>query len=504
MRQQLPASQRTNVPAAARAVWWVKRDARLADNAALTHALSTSCQVLPLFVFEPLVLAGPDWSNFHTDCVYQTIRALRKNLQHFGSDLIVRYGAIEAELDALYATLPFATLVSHQETGLNHTYARDRSVARWCAQRGISWVEVPTNGVRRGGNDRATWAAHFQQVMDAPVLPVPAVRLVTSFPPRVLTGRMPSLTQLGVSVAHPVLQGVSERLAHQTLHDFLQHRAVGYAGGISSMCSAPTACSRLSVHLAWGTLSLRQALQATNARRENLVAGARSTQWRRSLRNVSSRLYWHAHFVQKLEDEVALEFQPANPIFATGLPTVRGRGLTHRLEAWQQGQTGFPYVDAAMRYYRHHGWLNFRARAMVTSFAVHALRLPWQRIQYELAKYMFDYVPGINTTQVQMQAGVTGTNTIRVYSPLKQMLDHDPEAQFVRAYVPELRGCTADDIAQFQTKRLGAYPPPIIDFKRETTIMKDALYSRKQSPAGRAAARVVYRRHGSRRRQPGR
>lgn len=483
-----------------KAVWWVKRDARLRDNEALTAACRASETVLPLCVFEPLLLTGPDWGPTHSYATIEAVTRLRKNLQHHGSDLWVRSGAVLTELEALYREYQFTDLYTHQEVGLNHTFMRDQSVAKWCKAHQVTWHEIPQNGIWRAMPSRGLWQAHFQSVLDTAALPIPS-NLGQTRPRRTLPiGRIPSLAKLDVMANTTGWPTVGERAAADTLHSFLQVRGVGYSGGISSMLTAPTACSRLSVHFAWGTLSLRQAWQAAQARAKS-VDQDNAIQWRRSLTKFQSRLYWHAHFVQKLEDEVGLEFHPANLVFQDTLPVVEGVEYERRVAAWKIGATGFPAVDAAMRYYRQYGWLNFRSRAMITSFAVHALRLPWQSVQYELAKFMIDYVPGINTTQVQMQTGVTGMNTIRVYSPMKQMVDHDADALFIKRHVTELQDFSAADITSFQTKSLGSYPSPIIDFKVETKLMKDALYELKKSPAGKCAARRVYQKHGSRKRQ---
>lgn len=195
-----------------------------------------------------------------------------------------------------------------------------------------------------------------------------------------------------------------------------------------------------------------------------------------------------------------MEQSPVNEAFASGLPYVAGQELQERFQAWRTGQTGFPAVDAAMRYYTIYGWLNFRSRAMITSFACHALRIPWDVMVYELAKLMHDYVPGIHISQIQMQAGVTGTNTIRVYSPQKQLIDHDADCNFVRSQIPELQPYSVSEILSHHTKPLAGYQRPIIDFKAETKIMKDALYSIKRSSVGRVASRQVYQKHGSRKR----
>ncbi len=483
-----------------RAVWWVKRDARLRDNEALTVACQKIATVLPLYVFEPLLLKGPDWGPAQSYAVVEAVTKLRKNLQHHGNDLWVRSGTILAELEALHREYPFTDLFAHLEVGLNHTFARDKAVATWCKQRRITFHEFSQNGIWRAMPKRSLWQTNFKFVLETPTLPIPK-NLSSTRPARSLAiGRIPSLTTLGVSFNTDDWPEIGERAAAETLRSFLHVRGGAYSGGISSMLTAPTACSRLSVHFAWGTLSLRQAWQASQTRLKNLDSET-AVAWRRSLPKFQSRLFWHAHFVQKLEDEVLLEYHPANKAFEGSLPVVIDDECARRLQAWITGTTGFPTVDAAMRYYRRYGWLNFRSRAMVTSFAVHALRIPWQTIQYELAKFMIDYVPGINTTQVQMQTGVTGINTIRVYSPMKQMVDHDAAAIFIKTYIPELSNFSPAEIAAFQTTTLGTYPKPIIDFKTETKIMKDALYSLKKTPIGRVAAKQVYQKHGSRKRQ---
>lgn len=263
------------------------------------------------------------------------------------------------------------------------------------------------------------------------------------------------------------------------------------------MNKAPTACSRISLHLAWGTISLRTVFAKTQERRED-AAVKRESYWSSSLKHFTSRLYWHSHFVQKLEDEVEMEFLPQNKAFKDRLPVCSPATHRKRLKAWKEGTTGYPYIDACLRYYKRYGWLNFRGRATITSFAIHGLRLRWQVVMYELAKLMSDYVPGIHVSQVQMQAGMTGTNTIRVYSPHKQGLDHDPDAVFIKSQIPELAEFSAEEIHDFENRTLGSYPKPIVNFKKESAMVKDVLYAIKRSPEGREQAKIVYQKHGSR------
>jgi deoxyribodipyrimidine photo-lyase len=141
-------------------------------------------------------------------------------------------------------------------------------------------------------------------------------------------------------------------------------------------------------------------------------------------------------------------------------------------------------VDACMRSLRATGWLNFRMRALLVSFASYHLWLHWRDTGLFLARQFLDFEPGIHWSQMQMQSGTTGINTLRIYSPSKQAADHDPTGEFVRRWLPE-----------FGT---AAYPRPIVDERAALKTAKDRLYGLRATPEARAEASAVQERHGSR------
>ncbi|MFN9966829.1 MAG: FAD-binding domain-containing protein, partial [Lysobacteraceae bacterium] len=293
--------------------------------------------------------------------------------------------------------------------------------------------------------------------------------------------------------------------ALRLLASFVDGRGATYSRGMSSPISAPKVCSRLSVHFATGTLSIREA-----------VAASRAAQWAgrgtpaRALQSFESRLHWQGHFMQKLESEPAIEFRNTHRGF-DGLR--EGDFDAAAFEAWRTGTTGWPFVDACLRMLGATGWINFRMRAMLVAVASYHLWLPWRATGLHLARQFTDYEPGIHWPQVQMQSGVTGINIPRIYNPVKQGLDQDPDGRFVRRWVPELAALPAPwvhlpwQLPPAQLAKHGVvlgrdYPEPIRDHEQAAREAKARLTAWwRDQPGMRDGARAVLQKHGSRMKQ---
>ncbi len=475
-------------------VWWVKRDARLTDNACLNEAERLGLAVLPLFCFEPSLLAADDTSDMHTHAQWQAVSCLRSGLRKRGADIIIAHGEVAEKLSKLHTMTPFTHVFSHEEVGNDITFRRDLTVAAWCRERGIVYREFPQSSVRRGGVNRD----RLQEMWRSRIVDVRPLSQ-----PRVL--QPDHLRQLAASTAFPKLaafgsnnhwQAVSEIDAQATLAEFLDHRGRWYRGGISSPNTAFTAGSRLSVHLAWGTITARQVWHAVRERLAGLdPEDPQSLRWKQSLQAFLSRLHWRDHFTQRLESEPALEFQSLHPGYRE-MPYENDERLH---AAWREGCTGFPMVDAVMRCLSSTGFVNFRMRAMVVSFACHVLHLDWRLIHPHLARVFRDYDPGIHLNQLQMQAGVVGWNTIRVYNPMRQLCDWDAECRFVKQWVPELRPASTRQIVS--SDPVTGYPEPIVVYAERARRMTEVLYAIRKSTEAKAATPAVFARHGSRRKE---
>ena len=481
-----------------RALVWFKRDLRVHDQAALVAARAYP-DALAIFIIEPEWIGSPDCDASHLDFALACLDELRAALAARGLPLLVRVGSAVQVLDQLQRETAFTHLLSHEETGAAWSYARDRQVALWCTSKSIHWQQFSHNGVGRALRNRAGWASRWQARMDE-ALHLLDGRFTAALP--LDQPALPTLRSLGLAPHGKTLQAAGERAARQTLSSFVQFRANGYRQALSSPLSAESGCSRLSPHLAFGTISLRTVHQAT----EVAVRNTHERELAYALRGFGGRLRWHCHFMQKLEDEPAIEFRN----FARAYDGLREDAFNQaHFDAWCAGQTGYPMVDACMRSLRATGWLNFRMRAMLVSFASYHLWLHWRQTGLFLARQFLDFEPGIHWSQMQMQSGTTGINTLRIYSPTKQAQDQDPQGVFIRHWVPELAKVPLPYLAEpwkmdpslqhLSGCVIGAdYPRPIVDEKIAVKAAKDRMYGLRQTPQARQEAASVQDRHGSR------
>jgi deoxyribodipyrimidine photo-lyase len=496
------------------ALVWFKRDLRVVDHAALhaARARAPGLALRGLYIVEPELWARPDAAGRHWDFLCESLRDLSQALRALGGGLTVRQGEAVAVLAHIHAQAPFDALLSHEETGNGFTYARDLAVAAWCKQSGVHQQEWPQMGVVRRLQDRDHWHVRWEQFMRQPLWP--------SLPECTALGDSPAQAQIppeAPPMAHddtpvPGRQRGGRAAGLRVLNAFLHERCGQYRGGISSPLSAPTACSRLSPYLALGCLGTREVVQATRARLLELDATDEpwAARQQAGLKAFLSRMHWHCHFIQKLESEPELEWRNLH----RGYDDLReGEFNAAHFQALTQGRTGWPLVDACVAMLRETGWINFRMRAMLVSVASYPLWLHWRPVGLWLARQFVDYEPGIHWSQMQMQAGTTGINTTRVYNPIKQARDHDPQGRFVRRWLPAMR--RVPDAWLFEPWRMppdvqaqcglrvgddahADIPLPLVDLEAATRTAKSRVHGLRAQPEVKAAKAEIVRKHGSR------
>ena len=479
-------------------VVWLKRDLRVNDHRPLRDAAARG-PCICLYVYEPEVYAAEDFDPAHLVFINACLADVDASLRRLGGRLTTRVGRMPEVLGDLDREVGVAGLWSHQETGGAVTYARDRRVAAWARARGIAWREASQDGVVRRLRSRDEWAGRWAASMAGPEVPMPR-RVAT--PGGLDHGAILPPEALGLPPSRrPEAQPGGEAAARRILGSFLDHRGLDYPRTVSSPSAARRGCSRLSPHLAWGSVSTAQVARAIRARRAE-----GDPRWERPLHAFHDRLRWRGHFMQKLESEPAIEHRN----FSRAYDGLREPEFSRpHYDAWAAGQTGYPMVDACMRCLHAGGWVNFRMRAMLMSFASYHLWLHWRPTSLHLARNFLDYEPGIHYPQSQMQSGTTGINTLRIYSPAKQVLDHDPQGIFIRRYVPELEPVPDEFLAEPHTmprllqKLIGVeigrdYPAPIVDHAAAYKRARSRMDAAATGPEAKSEAARVLHRHGGR------
>jgi deoxyribodipyrimidine photo-lyase len=476
---------------------WFKRDLRIADHKPLAAAAKQG-RVLPLYIAEPELWAQPDASARQWEFAAESLAELQAALTALGQPLCVMTGDAVSILQTIHETHGIAALWSHEETGNAWTYARDLRVVAWAKGAGVPWHEPRQFGVIRRLQSRNGWAKAWDRDMAQPITPPPIslAPIEGDWPTHI-----PTAAEIGLPPDPcPYRQKGGRAAALSTLDSFLNERGRNYRYQMSSPVTAFDASSRLSPHLTWGTISMREVAQASWARMRDLKLSdlPADKSWRASMISFTGRQHWHCHFMQKLEDEPRIEFENMHRAYDDLRPEIAD---AEKLNAWNTGNTGYPFIDACMRALNQHGWINFRMRAMLMSFASYHLWLPWQQSGLHLARKFVDYEPGIHWSQAQMQSGTTGINTMRIYNPIKQGYDHDKQGIFVRQYVPELADVPDAFLHEpwlWPGAESLAYPPPIVDCAAAAKAARDALYSVRKRPDHKATARQIVNKHGSR------
>ena len=485
-------------------VVWFKRDLRVFDNRALARAAERG-PVLPLYVVEPELWAERDMSARQWDFIAETLHGLRAELATLGQGLVLRQGDICAVLEALRTEHGGFALWAHEETGNGWTYARDKRVAGWCRAAGLPFYEIKNHGVTRAMASRNGWASSWDSFMNEKLTAAPRLRPLEGLE----LGAVPRAEDIGLAPERcDGRQRGGRKAGLETLQSFLSERAPPYRKAMSSPLAGARHCSRLSPYLAWGALSMREVHQANERRRAELAVTPRADRrFNGALKAFSGRLHWHCHFIQKLEDAPRLEYENLHRAYDGLRPKTAD---ATRLGAFSEGETGLPFVDACLRSLRATGWLNFRMRAMLQAVASYHLWLPWQESGAVLARLFTDYEPGIHWSQVQMQSGTTGMNTVRIYNPVKQGYDQDPTGAFTRRWLPELVDI-ADEYLQepWRAPNAGqilgrAYPEPLVEPSAAAKAARDAVWAVRKGPAFREEAQRLLVRHASRKPARGR
>lgn len=443
-----------------RSVVWLRRDLRLADNAALAAAAENSGRVLLAFVLSPALLRSPRMGAPLVQSFFSALDALRNDLRERGSDLALLEGDFAAELIAL-CKRSGATAVFYNEDYEPQALERDAQVERALRAAGIA-VHASLDHVYFGAREvrqhdgspykvftpyKRRW---LEQARVAPRKPFAAFESNDRLASREEIGATRTVPELGEfgfesSAAHAP---VSERAADSALKRFLAGPVHSYARDRDFPALAGT--SHLSTHLRAGTIGIRTCVDAA------FDAGADA--WLSELiwRDFYQMILWHFPHVA------------AGP-FLEAAGAIEWRAAPGEFERWRTAQTGYPIVDAAMTQLNTTGWMHNRLRMIVASFLTKHLLIDWRRGELYFEQHLSDADLAANNGGWQWSAS-TGNDPVpyfRIFNPILQSRKFDPDGVFIRTMLPQFAGVALPFVHEpwRSPEPVPGYPAPIVEHK---------------------------------------
>jgi len=468
---------------------WFRRDLRDYDHSALYHALKNSEQVFCIFVFDAEILNQlEDKADRRVEFIWESLKELKTTFQAQGGDLIVEYGIAKEIVVKQAQELGAEAVFSNRDYEPN-AIARDANVAQKLAKFNIDFHqfkdqvlfekdEVLTQQGKPYGVFTPYKNAHLKKLDDYFLKAYPVDRYIQHLA-KYEADAMPSLEEIGFKATNlnqmKLPTGMSGAL--KLFEDFKQRISQYQDARNFPAVKGP---SYLSVHLRFGTISIRHL-----ARTAKNTVGAGAETW-------LNELIWRDFYFQILHHHPKVAQGQTYKVEFNALPFPNNQTI---FQAWCDGKTGYPLVDAAMRQLNQTGYMHNRLRMVVASFLVKDLLIDWRWGERYFAQKLIDFDLSANNGGWQWAAstGCDAQPWFRIFNPITQSEKFDGAGKFIRKYVPELVACNDKEIhapwliPPLRQEMLNiiidkTYPLPVVDHATQRNLALN-LYKNADKPS---------------------
>ncbi|MER3491750.1 MAG: deoxyribodipyrimidine photo-lyase, 8-HDF type [Mastigocladus sp. ERB_26_2] len=475
-------------------LFWHRRDLRISDNTGLAAARQRSAKVVGVFCLDPNILERDDVAPVRVTYMIGCLQALQQRYAQAGSQLLILHANPKQAIPALGVALGAKAVFWNWDVE-PYSQERDRTIISALKEKGIEFLEnnwdqilhAPEE-IRTGSNQPYTvytpfWKNWISKPKAEPVETLENAEGLTEKEKEIAKSAgviaLPSAKDLGFVWDGELIIAPGEEAAQERLEEFCDRAINEYQE--QRNFPAVDGTSRLSAALKFGAIGIRRVWQATQEALEN----SRSEETQTNIRTWQQELAWrefYQHAMYNFPELAAGAYRDAFKNFPWEINQ-------EHFQAWCEGRTGYPIVDAAMRQMNEIGWMHNRCRMIVANFLTKDLLINPQMGEKYFMQKLIDGDLSANNGGWQWSASSgMDPKPVRIFNPASQAQKFDPEGEYIRQWVPELRSFDTEylvigKITPLERQAIG-YPDPIVDHKLQQKMFKERYQQQKVQPLG--------------------
>ena len=406
-------------------VVWLKRDLRLNDNEAINNALKKGKKILFLYIFEEILIQNPHYSERHWNFIKQSLEEINTSLLPYNTKVLTVTSDALTLFNILFNTYKITDIYSYEEIDFKATISRNKEFDRYCRNNNINWTQSSNDGLSEKNLSKIEWLNKWQEYINNPLLtfygnesnfiPIPEINNLSNYF---------KSTNIKTTNNLSILKGGSIN-GWQCATDFFNKNSNTNTFNNYAPDELFSDNSKLSPYISWGNISLREIYKKA-------LTQKKQKNYHTKIPPFLTKIKKQAYLTHKFNSNPSILHNSSNE----GAQKLKKNISQEYINAWKEGNTGFPIIDACMRCLLKTGHLNYKQRSIITSFFSNTLWQPWQLSTHHLSQMFIDFNPIIHFTQLENHSLHRNKKN---YNPTNDYLKNQHSKEFITQWVPELK-----------------------------------------------------------------